>query len=106
MKLTATEVTRIFALKREGLTQEEIASTIDCTQGTVSKILRKKSTPQKPVHDSTADRYEYFLGDAARNTGNTCNGHPVFSNEDPTFEEAALWEQLEQWDEGKLETST
>jgi len=105
MKLTATEVRLIFSLKQDGLSQEDIAHVVQCSQGTVSKVLNKKSTPHKPVHDSTADRYEYFLGDAARDTGNLRNGHPVFSTEDPTFEEAAFWEEIEQY-EGKLDTGT
>ena len=100
MKLSPAQVLLIFSLQRQKKSQAKIADIVGCSQGTVSKVLNKKSTPQKPVHDTTADRYEYFLGDAARDTGNTVNGHPVFSNEDPTFEEVAFWEELEQYEGG------
>jgi len=100
MKLTPAQVILIFSLQRGGKNQATIANIVGCSQGTVSKVLNKVSTPQKPVHDSTADRYEHFLGDAARDTGNTHNGHPIFSTEDPTFEEAAFWEELEQYEGG------
>ena len=94
-KQTKEEVLLIFSLNKSGLKQREIADIVGCRQSTVSKILRKISTPQIPVHTCTADRYEYFLGDEARNTGNLLNGHPMYNPEDPTFEEVAFWEEVE-----------
>ena len=94
-KQSKGDVLLIFSLDRAGLKQQAIAEIVGCRQSTVSKILRKVSTPHKPVRDCTADRYEYFLGDEARNTGNLLNGYPMYNPEDPTFEEVAFWEEIE-----------
>ena len=94
-KQTKTDVLLMFSLEREGMKQKDIAKRIGCRQSTVSKILSRFSTPHIPVHNCTADRYEYFLGDEARNTGNLLNGHPMYNPEDPTFEEVAFWEEIE-----------
>lgn len=94
-KATEREVKLIFSLKRSGLKQRAIAEILGCKQSTVSKILSGKSTPHIPVHDATADRYEYFRGDEARDSGNLRGNHPIYSVEDPTFDEVALWEELE-----------
>lgn len=95
-KSTEQAVRLMFSLNRAGLKQKEIAEIIGCTQGAVSKILGKKSTPHIPVHDKTADRYEYFRGDCARDSGNLRGDVPLHAFEDPTFDEVAFWEEMEQ----------
>ena len=90
-KSTEQAVRLIFSLDRSGLKQKDIADIIVCTQGAISKILNKISTPHIPVHDCTADRYEYFQGDKARDSWNLRVNTPIFAVEDPVFEEVALW---------------
>jgi len=97
-KMSREQLELIFSLDEGGVKQKDIADIVGCTQGAVSKTLKGAPPSLKVVSDVIGDRYEYFLGDEARNTGNLLNGHPIYSMEDPTFDEAAFWEAIEQWE--------
>lgn len=94
-KLTPSEVKDLFAMATAGMKPKDIAEVLQCHRDTIYKILRGDRRPHRKAHDSTADRYEYFQGDEAYNTGNFHNDNPIYNHPDPTFEEVAFMEELE-----------
>lgn len=82
----------IGEMKKEGFTQKEIAKLLGLTQSTISKVLSGVSGNK--VRE-IADRMEYFTGGAAGGTGCYLNGIQIKELVDPTFEEVAFDEMLQ-----------
>ena len=91
--MSKMDMNSIREMSKEGMSQKDIAYVMECSRQTISAVLNERLTEV----DQIADRMEHFVGGAIGGTGNFENGEEMIEFTDPTFEQVAFEEELEQF---------